>query len=369
MAFDGLRVLSLESRRAVEIERLIRNQGGEPFVAPSVREVPLEQNMAALAFAERLFAGGFDMAILLTGVGTRLLNQVIETRWPAGSFADALRKIAVVVRGPKPAAVMREWGVPIAITAPEPNTWREVLAATEGRPEKRIAVQEYGRASEELIRGLKERGAEVTQVPVYQWELPKDIEPLREASRKLALGEIDVVLFTAAIQVEHLFRVAEQIGLADAIRNGMARAVVASIGPTTSETLREMRLPIDFEPSHPKMGILINELARKAGELLREKRGKMKQNSVGPPKSGGSTSGGMKPDSKKFALRAARYTSMAMSLPAGVLAGYLIGYALDAWLHTTYLKVVFLILGIVSGFTQLIQSLRRDMQRDAKLPK
>ena len=224
-----------------------------------------------MPIAERLFAGGFDMIVLLTGVGTRLLNDVIETHWPAGSFADALKRIVVVVRGPKPAAVMREWNVPITITVPEPNTWREILTATEGRREKHIAVQEYGRPSEQLIRGLRAREAEVTPVPVYQWALPENIEPLRDAARKLASGEIDVALFTAAIQVEHLFRVAEEIGLADAVRQGMARAVVASIGPTTSEALREMNVRVDFQPSHPKMGILINELARKAPELVLEK--------------------------------------------------------------------------------------------------
>jgi uroporphyrinogen-III synthase len=271
MAFDGLRVLSLESRRAAEIERLIRNQGGEPFVAPSVREVPLEQNPAVFAFAERLLAGEFDMVILLTGVGTRYLNQVIETRWPAGTLADALKKVTVVVRGSKPAAVMREWGVPIAITASEPNTWREVLASTAGRPERSIAVQEFGRPSMELVRGLEARGAAVTSVPVYQWDLPEDTEPLREAARRLARGEIDVVLFTAGVQAENLFRVAEQIGLGEAARRAMARAVVASIGPTTSETLRAIGLPVDFEPSHPKMGILLNELARDAARLRQRK--------------------------------------------------------------------------------------------------
>jgi len=277
MAFNGIRVLSLESRRAAEIERLIRNQGGKPLVAPSVREVPLEQNQAALQFAERLLAGEFDMVILLTGVGTRYLNQVIETRWPAGTLAEALKKVAVVVRGPKPAAVMREWGVPIAITAPEPNTWREVLSSIdeewgEGKIGRHIAVQEFGRPSPELVRGLEARGAEVTTVPVYQWDLPENTEPMREAARRLALGEIDVVLFTASVQAENFFRVAEQIGLGEAARRGMARAVVASIGPTTSETLREMNLPVDFEPSHPKMGIMLNELASRAGKLLEQKR-------------------------------------------------------------------------------------------------
>ncbi|HEV2201299.1 MAG TPA: uroporphyrinogen-III synthase [Bryobacteraceae bacterium] len=264
-------MLSLESRRAVEIERLIRNQGGAPFVAPSVREVPLEHNTAALAFAERLFHGDFDMVILLTGVGARLLDQVIATRWPPGSLADALKKVTVVARGPKPAAVMREWGVPISMAVPEPNTWREVLAATVDRPERRIAVQEFGRSSDDLIRALAARGADVTPVPVYQWELPQDTEPLREASRKLARAEFDVVMFTSSIQAKHLFRVAEELGIADGARRGMARAVVASIGPTTSEALREMNLPVDFEPSHPKMGFLINELAREAAALLRRK--------------------------------------------------------------------------------------------------
>ena len=275
MAFDGLRVLSLESRRAAEIERLIRNQGGEPFVAPSVREVPLEQNPEALAFAERLLKGEFDAVILLTGVGTRYLSQVIETRWPPGTLAEALRKVTVVVRGPKPAAVMREWGVPIAIAAPEPNTWREVLAAIdESGKEKigwRIAVQEFGRPSDELTRGLKARGAEVTAVPVYQWDLPENVEPLREAARRLARNEVDVVVFTSAVQVQNLFRMAEQIGLGDAARRGAASVVVASIGPTTTEALREMNLPVDFEPSHPKMGILMNELAREAAAVRQRK--------------------------------------------------------------------------------------------------
>jgi uroporphyrinogen-III synthase len=271
MPFDGLRVLALESRRAAEIEKLIRNQGGIPFVAPSMREVPLDHNHEVLAFAEHLFRGDFDMVILLTGVGTRLLNQVIETKWPAGSLADALRKVAVVARGPKPAGVMREWGVPIAVLVPEPNTWREILKAIESRSEKRVAVQEYGRRSTELIDGLTARGATVTLVSVYQWELPEDLEPLREAVRKLAAREFDVILLTTSVQMIHLLRIAAEMGLEDAVRQALGRMVIASIGPTTSETLAELGLPADFEPSHPKMGFLVNETAANARRLLEAK--------------------------------------------------------------------------------------------------
>jgi uroporphyrinogen-III synthase len=135
MPFDGLRVLSLESRRASEIEKLIRWQEGDPFVAPSMREVPLENNPAAFAFAEKLFRREFDMLILLTGVGARLLARVVETRWAQGALQEALRKLTVVARGSKPIAVLREWRVPVTIAVPEPNTWREILASIDGRDE------------------------------------------------------------------------------------------------------------------------------------------------------------------------------------------------------------------------------------------
>lgn len=273
MPFDGLRVLSLESRRSAEIEKLIRSQGGVSFVAPSMREVPLEQNPKAFEFAAGLFeaGGGDDMVLFLTGVGARLLNQILETRYPPGSFAAALRAVTVVVRGSKPAAVMREWAVP-AITVPEPNTWREILAVTATRPEKRIAVQEYGRASAELLDGLRSQGAEVTTVPVYQWDLPNDLGPLREAVRRLAGGEVDVVLLTTSMQVPHLLRVAAEAGQEEQVRQALTRAVLASVGPTTSETLRELGLPPDFEPSHPKMGFLVNEVAAQAKQILQSKQ-------------------------------------------------------------------------------------------------
>ncbi len=272
MSFAGMRVLSLESRRAVEMAQLIRNKQGDPIVAPSMREVPLDQNGEAFAFAGRLFSGEFDMMILLTGVGTRLLSQVLETRFPGGRFIDALRNLTVVARGPKPAAVLREWQVPIAAIAPEPNTWRELLAVTEGRAERRIAVQEYGRPSVELLHGLSARGAEVSCVRVYQWEMPEDTAPLREACARLAEGTVDVAVFTTSIQIAHLMRIAAEMRIEREVRGAFSRIVVASIGPTTSEALEEYGIHADLEPSHPKMGFLIQETAERVGQLLGGKR-------------------------------------------------------------------------------------------------
>ena len=271
MSFTGMRVLSLESRRSAEIAELIRKQGGDPVVAPSMREAPLERNEAVFEFAERLFAGEFDMMILLTGVGTRLLHQTLATRYPPERFPDALRRITVVARGPKPAAVLRGLDVPVTFAVPEPNTWRELLAAIHDRPERRIAVQEYGRPNRELLEALRQRGAEVSTVRVYQWDLPEDTEPLRAAARRLAAGELQVALFTTSIQIEHLLRIAAETGIEAAVQSALNNMVVASIGPTTSEALEEAGVHPDLEPSHPKMGFLVQETAQRAEEILRGK--------------------------------------------------------------------------------------------------
>lgn len=239
-----------------------------------MREAPLEQNDHVFAFAERLFRGEFDMFILLTGVGTRALAKVIATRYAPEQFPNALRSITVVARGPKPSAALREMGLTATILVPEPNTWRELLKAIEGRPEKRVAVQEYGRSNPELLDGLRSRGADVTTVRIYQWAMPEDTQPLREAARKLAAGDVHVALFTTAIQIPHLLRIAGEEGLEEAVlRQLRSRTVVASIGPSCSEMLDEHGIPTDIAPSHPKMGFLVKETADQAEQLLKRKRG------------------------------------------------------------------------------------------------
>ena len=85
-------------------------------------------------------------------------------------------------------AVLREMSVP-AIMVPEPNTWREMLAATEGRPERRIAVQEYGRPIPDCSTHSVRAEPKSTAVRIYQWDLPEDTAPLREAARRVAAGE------------------------------------------------------------------------------------------------------------------------------------------------------------------------------------
>jgi uroporphyrinogen-III synthase len=261
----GIRVAIFEARMAGTTANLITKFGGVPLSSPALREVPLGDSPEVTAFADQLLAGEFDVVIFETGVGVRYLAEAIETRIPRATWLEALGRARVVARGPKPSTVLREFGVKVDVHVPSPNTWHETLAALDVQlpvAGLRIALQEYGQPSVELVEGLNDRGATVTRVSVYRWALPEDLGPLRAAIVEIAERRVDIALFTSAQQVVHLLQVAAVDGLQQELRTALEiRTIIASIGPTTSEALRSHNLPVDIEPDHPKLGHLVSAVA------------------------------------------------------------------------------------------------------------
>jgi uroporphyrinogen decarboxylase len=277
-SLQGLTVAAFESRRAEEMAALISNFGGVPLVAPSVREVPLEGNPAAFAFAEELFAGKLDAVICLTGVGTRTLLEVLQRRFAKAEVVHAFSRTTIVARGPKPLKVLRDHAIPVTIAIPEPNTWREILQELDENPRGftlaggRVAVQEYGISNEKFLEELRQRGAEVMQVPVYRWALPEDPGPLKSAVSAIVRGKVHAALFTNATQVYHLLEVAGQLESREKLLEGIRLTVVCSIGPTCTEALQACGIPVDMEPQHAKMGAFVHEVASRISELREKKR-------------------------------------------------------------------------------------------------
>lgn len=278
--FDGLSVTSFESRRCEEMKKLISYHGGSPMVAPSMRELPASESPEALEFADSLFSGAADMLILMTGVGTRILSEMVMRNSGRERYTEALRGITVLARGPKPVAALRSLGLRPDITVPEPNTWKDILSTLD-RMETSLAgkvvyVQEYGVPNERFLFALEEKGADARRIPIYRWGLPEDMGPLRDAVRSISAGEQDCLLFTSSQQVLNLLATARKEGLDEEFRRGMKRTLIGSVGPTTTETLAANGISADYEPDSPKMGNLVRETARRSAALLAKKRAALK---------------------------------------------------------------------------------------------
>jgi uroporphyrinogen-III synthase len=261
----GLRVAGFESRRAEEMTHLLTTAGASAFVSPSMREVGIEDNEALYAFGRALIGGEFDILVLTTGVGFRIMLRSLEGQVGSESLVEALGRLITIARGPKPVAALKEVGLSPTVRIGEPNTWRDILAACKAEMPKvrgaRIAIQEYGQPNQDLVSGLEALGAVVTPVRVYEWALPEDLTPLEANIRRIIAGEIDVVLFTSSRQVLHVLQVARGLGIEEELRTALASIRIGSIGPSTSETLRELGFAVGFEPVHPRLGHLVNAVA------------------------------------------------------------------------------------------------------------
>jgi uroporphyrinogen-III synthase len=269
----GLRVLTLESRRSDIVEKLIVEQGGECFNAPSVRERPLEANPQIIQFAKDLIAGRYDTVIFTTGSGTKYLVDALAASGPTEEFLQALRQVRIVSRGPKPAAVLSDFAIPVAVNVPEPNTWRELLDAIAHFYPQNVAVQEYGVPNLELITALRHRGSNVTPVTIYRWDLPEDLAPLEEAVKRICDRWCHAVVLLSSVQLTHLLRVAERTAMRDAVITALQQDIVTvSIGPVMTDNMLREGLQPDFSPNHPKLGICIRQFAEQAQRLVAAKR-------------------------------------------------------------------------------------------------
>ena len=269
-------MISFESRLKSETEGLLEKHGARVIAAPALQEIPLSEIPEAKAFADAVCEGKLEAVILLTGVGASLLLKAACNHRQRAELVEGLSRLTIVCRGPKPSAALKPFGLRPTISVPEPNTWREVLHELDREwpvAGRRIWIQEYGTRNEDFLHALHTRGAIVHSIRVYHWELPEDTAPLKAAILKIVRAQAHIAIFTTALQIEHLLRVAQEIGLAPAVRRSLnTEIVVASVGPITSEALERQGIRPDIVPGHPKLGHLVLAVARRGRALVAEKR-------------------------------------------------------------------------------------------------
>lgn len=258
----GRRIALLESRAGDDIATLVRRLGGIPVSSPAVREVPRGDDMDA--FVDGVIGGRFALAVFQTGAGASALLREADARGRLSDVLGGLSRIVVACRGPKPLTVMRKYGVAVQITTEKPHTTRELLRAldaTELRGRDVLLVH-YGERNSAIADALAARGARLTEVCPYVWDLPEDVAPLERAVREAVDGSLDAMLFTNQVQCRHLFRIAERLSLAPQLTEKLnADVVVGAVGPVAADALRAAGVTPDVLPASPTMVSLISAVA------------------------------------------------------------------------------------------------------------
>lgn len=262
--FQEAQIALLEARMSSEMADLIRRYGGKPSCVPAVREVSLDRGEQVGAFIEQLAQESVRMVVFLTGVGVISLLREAEQLGQKSELLDALHKVTVICRGPKPAAVLKRNGIPIALSAPEPYTTYELLDTMRDLDMTgvRVGLVHYGERNAFLAQALQDRGAKLEELCLYEWFLPEDVSSLQMLVQNIINEHVDAIVFTSQVQARHLFLIAEKLTLADELVQALnTKTIVASIGPTCTTVLQTFGVMPHVIPEHPKMGYLVKALA------------------------------------------------------------------------------------------------------------
>jgi uroporphyrinogen-III synthase len=264
------RIAIAESRELDLFASLLERRGATVLRYPLVQVIDAPDPDPILAWLHRFASDGCDDLILLTGEGLRRLLQCIDRHEPAlrGPFLAALARVRRITRGPKPARVLRELGLPSDLPAEVPTT-AGLIALLRPLPlrERRVGVQLYGgEANRPLVDFLTEAGAQVWPVAPYRYADRASDVAVQELLGNMRRGAIDAIAFTSKAQVERLFRAAA----AEDVRAALAATAVAAVGPVVAESLVAHGVDVG---AMPPGSWHLKPLVAALGELLGAARG------------------------------------------------------------------------------------------------
>lgn len=245
-------------RRWEEQAEILTRRGAKVMHGPTMATNLLGDSDRTFTATQAVLSAPIDMVVFITGLGIRSWFSACESWGLDDDLRAALAAATIVVRGPKAANAALAAGLTIGWMA-ESETNAEVTQrlATMDLVGKRIVVQRDGGAA--LVADeIAAMGADVVDVPVYEWETPDDPSPARRLLDSAAAGRIDAVTFTCSYAVRSAFDIAAD---PDALRVAFADRVRAvAVGPVTAATLREHGVERVVEPRRARLGSMMHAL-------------------------------------------------------------------------------------------------------------
>jgi uroporphyrinogen-III synthase len=193
-----------------------------------------------LAWLDRLQAGAFDWVILLTGEGLRRLLGCADRHGRRDAVIAAVAKTRTLIRGPKPGKALKEIGLAATMTAQTPTTDGVIASLrTMNLQGLTVGVQLYNESNPPLEQFLREAGATPVTVQPYIYAPDSDTERVGHLLQQMADGKVDAIVFTSAPQIDRLFTVAEERQATALLMAGLARTLIAAVGPVVQENLQK----------------------------------------------------------------------------------------------------------------------------------
>jgi uroporphyrinogen-III synthase len=226
-------------RRWEEQVTLFGRRGAAVQHGPSIRTLPLGDDDRLRAATEAVIDRRPALLIANTGLGIRSWFSSAELWGKGDELADALRAARIFARGPKAAGAALAHGLDVEDRAETERLSDAVdLALAVLRPGDLVALQLDGRGSSVEAARLRAAGAEVLEIPIYEWELPEDVGSAVRLAESVVAGKVHAVTFTSGPAVRNWLAIADsnEVGAALRVALNSGTVVVGCVGPVCAET-------------------------------------------------------------------------------------------------------------------------------------
>lgn len=263
---DGFVVGVTADRRWSEQAELLRRRGAEVLHGPSIATAYLASDDVLRAATTAVIARPPAYLAATTGIGIRAWFEAAQCWGLGDELLDALRDTRIVARGPKAAAIVQAAGLPVWRSAAN-EQMDQLLAHLLAEPldGALVAVQLYGMPAPEVTLALAQAGAEVLEIPVYEWRSPDDPGPALRLAQAAIDGRVHAVTFTAAPAVTNLFALATEAGLDERLRDAFNRkgVVSACVGPVCARGALESGIVAPLVPDVGRLGLMVRALGER----------------------------------------------------------------------------------------------------------
>jgi Uroporphyrinogen-III synthase len=284
VSLTGLTIAITGSRRGSELSRIVKNLGGRPYVAPTVGiEADLKTpDNAIVEFIKRITKQDVDYMIFMTGPGVVSLMSIATSYGMEEDLIAALQKVNVVARSTKPQMVLKKYGIGTHLI-PHESTAKGILKLLKniGMQGRTIGILWHGgyqmQLREELYRSgavnvieastykysfeLNNDGASILTSMGFNYVVPK-LGTVIHLIGDIIAGRIDVITFTSPPSVHGLFKIANINHTIGSLRDSLnTNVIVAAVGPSTEEAIKENKVVVDVIPQIYKMGAMVKSIS------------------------------------------------------------------------------------------------------------
>jgi len=235
-----------------EAGKLITEKGGVPYFIPAIEIKGLSNFEPVKKFITEMMELQIDYVIFMSTNGVKHLFSIAEELGLTNQLKEGLAGTFVIAVGPRTAEELdREYKVHVSLVPTKYSSEGLIECFEEGEVfGKKIRIPRTSNATPTLSDKLREMGAEVEEIYVYESGLPVNEKMKEKFFEDLTSGKIDAVIFGSGLSAKNIFKMlSEKAPMKRLLEIVNSKVTTVAIGPTTAEALKELGVKVDVVPA------------------------------------------------------------------------------------------------------------------------